>query len=75
VTLIGHQGVVTCARFRPAGQLIATASLDKTIRLWDISGISFLPASFISSPVAFFILFVLSDWLSASDPTVEGFDR
>ncbi len=35
-TLQGHSDLVHCVRFSPNGQLLATGSWDKTIRLWDV---------------------------------------
>jgi tetratricopeptide (TPR) repeat protein len=34
-TLIGHTADVVCAAFSPDGQRLATASFDRTIKLWD----------------------------------------
>jgi WD40 repeat protein/predicted Ser/Thr protein kinase len=35
VTLSGHEGTVTDVDYSPAGDLVATASLDGSVRLWD----------------------------------------
>ena len=35
--LTGHNHYVMCAQFHPTEDLVATASLDQTIRVWDIS--------------------------------------
>lgn len=37
--LTGHNHYVMCARFHPTQDLIVSASLDLTVRVWDISGI------------------------------------
>ncbi len=35
--LKGHSGLVTGIAFNPAGNLLATSSLDGSVRLWDVS--------------------------------------
>ena len=37
--LTGHNHYVMCAQFHPTEDLIVSASLDQTVRVWDISGI------------------------------------
>ena len=37
--LTGHNHYVMCACFHPSEDLVASASLDQTVRLWDISGL------------------------------------
>jgi WD40 repeat protein len=36
--LAGHSHFVMCAQFHPSEDLIVSASLDQTVRVWDISG-------------------------------------
>ena len=37
--LTGHNHYVMCAQFHPSEDLVASASLDQTIRIWDVSGL------------------------------------
>ena len=36
--LTGHNHYVMCAQFHPTEDYVASASLDQTIRVWDVSG-------------------------------------
>lgn len=36
--LTGHNHYVMCAQFHPTEDLIVSASLDQTVRVWDIAG-------------------------------------
>lgn len=37
--MTGHNHYVMCAQFHPKEDLIVSASLDQTVRVWDISGL------------------------------------
>ena len=37
--LTGHNHYVMCAQFHPSEDLVVSASLDQTVRVWDISGV------------------------------------
>uniref|UniRef100_A0A8C2ZI24 Coatomer subunit alpha n=1 Tax=Cyclopterus lumpus TaxID=8103 RepID=A0A8C2ZI24_CYCLU len=37
--LTGHNHYVMCAQFHPSEDLVVSASLDQTVRVWDISGL------------------------------------
>ena len=38
-TNLGHSNYVMCAQFHPTDDLVVSASLDETIRIWDITGL------------------------------------
>lgn len=38
--LTGHNHYVMCAMFHPSEDQIVSASLDQTVRVWDIAGIA-----------------------------------
>jgi coatomer protein complex subunit alpha (xenin) len=37
--MTGHNHYVMCAQFHPTDDLVVSASLDQTVRVWDISGL------------------------------------
>lgn len=37
--MTGHNHYVMCARFHPKEDLVVSASLDQSVRVWDISGL------------------------------------
>ncbi|XP_046707110.1 coatomer subunit alpha-like [Silurus meridionalis] len=39
IVLTGHNHYVMCAQFHPSEDLVVSASLDQTVRVWDISGL------------------------------------
>ena len=39
ISILGHNHYVMCAQFHPTDDLVASASLDQTVRIWDISGL------------------------------------
>ena len=43
--LTGHSHYVMCAQFHPSEDLVVSASLDQTVRVWDISGKGFIALS------------------------------
>jgi WD40 repeat protein len=34
--VVGHSNTVYCVAFAPAGDKLASASFDRTIKLWDL---------------------------------------
>lgn len=39
VAISGHNHYVMCAQFHPSEDMVASASLDQTVRVWDIGGL------------------------------------
>ena len=37
--MTGHNHYVMCAQFHPTEDLLVSASLDQTVRVWDMSGL------------------------------------
>jgi WD40 repeat protein len=37
LSLPGHTGLITCLAFSPSGKHLASASLDQTVKIWDVS--------------------------------------
>ena len=35
--LEGHTSALMCVRFSPGGNYLASSSLDKTVRIWEVS--------------------------------------
>ena len=51
--LTGHNHYVMCAAFHPKDDLIVSASLDQTVRVWDTVSTSLLSADLLSADATF----------------------
>lgn len=62
--LTGHCHYVMCAQFHPKEDLVVSASLDQTVRVWDISGFrkkNVAPSSITGIEVCFFSILLVAD--------------
>jgi WD40 repeat protein len=39
--LEGHTSAMMCVRFSPGGSYLASSSLDKTVRIWEVSSLKY----------------------------------
>ena len=50
-TFVGHEREISKGTFNPSGKRVATASSDKTVRIWDINSGKCLQVLFINGIV------------------------